>query len=105
MAVRVLESFTDQERTMCIKYELQITKLCNQLRTDTYAETGPGCTPLRSTRSYVHQLSQDYLGLWDPGEGLERSDVVSSLSCVRVLYDLKNAQQLARARRSAVSFS
>ena len=34
-----------------------------------------------------------------------RWDVVSSLSCLRVLYDLKNAQQLARALRSAVSFS
>ena len=48
-----------------------------------------------------------YRTTWDFGiqEGLERSDVVSSLSCSRVLYDLKNAQQLARARRSAVSFS
>ena len=35
--------------------------------------SGPGCTPLRGTRSYVHQHSQDYLGIWDPGDGLERA--------------------------------
>ena len=90
---------------MCIKHELQNNKTLQSAPHRYVCRVWAGLHSFRGTRSYVHQHSQDYLGLWDPGEGLERWDVVSSLSCLRVLYDLKNAQQLARARRSAVSFS
>ena len=45
----------------------------------------------------------DYRELRDPGDGSERQVDVFSLPSTGVWHDLKNAQQLTRVRRSAVS--